>query len=57
MYRFTALYYAKMLMRRYERQKKQMRYMETVFKRMERIWNIKVDTENFIIEDRAEKTA
>lgn len=53
MYRYTALFYANMLLRRYERQRKEIRYLETVFKRMERIWNIKIDTEHFKIEDGA----
>jgi hypothetical protein len=46
-----ALQIARMLLRRYEEQQKQIHQMETVFRRMERIWNIKIDTENFKIED------
>ncbi len=51
MYRSTALQVARMLLQRYEQQQKQIHYMETIFKRMERIWNIKIDTENFKIEE------
>jgi len=40
-----------MLLSRYEQQQKQIRQMETVFRRMERIWNIKIDTENFKIDE------
>lgn len=54
MYRSTALYIAKILMRRYQEEQKNVRYMETVFSRMERIWNFKIDMENFKVEDSEE---
>ncbi len=57
MYRSTALYIADTLLRRYEQQQKQLRAMEAVFRRMERLWNIKIDTENFKIEDAASSEA
>lgn len=51
MYRLTALFYAHMLLRKYRAQKREIRQMEKVFSRMERIWNIKIDTENFRVID------
>ncbi len=57
MYRYSALSYTKMLLRRYQQHKREMQSMETVFKRIERIWNIKIDTDTCTIEDLEEATA